>query len=322
MRPDSDVSNRASSWDDYWSGSGPAAAFSSDGDVHPAIAGFWSVFFSQSIPLFDRPRIIDIASGNAALVSHALSVPGADSAVFTCVDISETAIAGIRSRFPDVRTLCSDAADTGLPSRSFDIVTSQFGIEYAGSKAMEEAMRLLGDNGQFACLMHHTGGAIHLDCAAGLDAVSRVRDARLIPLAIKFFSAGFDAVRGADRSPYERAARELNPALRTMEEVVDDHGPDVAGGAIANLYNDVKRMHQNIQRHDPSEVLEWLGAMDLQLEHYVNRMTAMTSAALNEKAFAEFCGIVSSAGCEIQQQGPLFAAGDERPLAWTLLASR
>jgi hypothetical protein len=129
-------------------------------------------------------------------------------------------------------------------------------------------------------------------------------------------------LRGADRTAYERAARELNPAIKTMEQVVDDHGPDVAGGAIANLYNDVKQMHQNIQRYHPSEVLEWLRAMDLQLEHYVNRMTSMTAAALDEKAFAEFRGIVSSAGCRILQQGPLFAAGDERPLAWALLASR
>ena len=322
MQPDPDLSNSASSWDAYWSGSGPAAAFSADGSTHPAITGFWTEFFSGSIPLFDAPRIIDIASGNAALVSHALAVPGGSSAEFTCVDISERAIADIRSRFPDVRSIVCDAADTGLPSQAFDIVTSQFGIEYAGPGAVEEAVRLLGDSGQLAFLLHHTGGMIHVDCVAGLDAVSRVRDARFVPLAISFFSAGFDAVRGADRARYEQAAGELNPAVRTMEEVVDDHGPDVAGGVIANLYNDVKRMHQNIQRYDPDEVLEWLRTMDAHLQHYVNRMTAMKSAALDEAAFEKFCGAVSAAGCRILQKGPLSAPGDERPLAWALLASR
>lgn len=322
MQSDPDLTDNASSWDSYWSGAGQAAAFSSAGEVHPAIAGFWNEFFAGSIPLFEAPRIIDIASGNAALVSHALAVPGGDSAEFTCVDISEGAIAGIRSRYPDVQAILADAAQTGLASHAFDIVTSQFGVEYAGADAPEEAVRLLGNNGRLAFLLHHAGSLIHREGIAGLDAVSRVRDARFIPLAVDFFSAGFAAVRGADRSEYERSARELNNALRIVERVVDDHSPDVAGGVIANLYNDMNRIHQRIQHYEPSDVLDWLGNLDLELEHYVHRMTAMKAAALDDRAFEDVCGIVSAAGCEILQQGPLFAPGDTRPLAWALLASR
>ena len=323
MRSDpDDLSNNASSWDDYWSSSGPAAAYSSDGSVHPAIADFWTEFFAEAIPLFDAPRIVDIASGNAAVVSQALTVPGGDSANFTCVDISERAIASIRSRYPDVQTILSDAAQTGLESRSFDIVTSQFGVEYAGPDALEEAVRLIGNGGKFACLLHHAESLIHQDCIAGLDAVSRVRDARFIPLAIEFFSAGFEALRGADRTSYEQAASALNPAVRALEDVVDDHGPDVAGGVIANLYNDVKRIHERIPRYEPSEVLDWLRNMDLQFKHYMDRMTAMKAAALNDTDFEKICSIVATAGCNILRKDPLFVSADERPLAWALLASR
>ena len=322
MQSDPNFSKKAGSWDSYWQSSAQAAAYSSEGNSHPATSGFWSKFFGTSIPLFEGPRVIDLASGSAAVVSHALAAPGGYSAEFTCVDISERAIAGIRERFPHVRTIATDAADTGLPPHAFDIVTSQFGIEYAGSHAFKEAVRLLASNGRLACLLHHAGGSIHSDCIAGLDAVKRVREARFIPLAIDFFSAGFDAVRSADRAPYEQAASLLNPAVRALEDVVNDHGPDVAGGVIARLYNDANRMHRHIQRYEPSEVLDWLQNMNLQFEDYVNRISAMSAAALDEKDFEGICNIVSAAGCTVLQSGPLFAPGVARPLAWALLASR
>jgi SAM-dependent methyltransferase len=322
MHSDPDTPETNGAWDSYWQGAGDTAAFSADGIIHPAMSGFWSEFFNSSKALFDSPRIVDLASGNGALVAYAFDAFGQDSADVTCVDISEAAIEGIRERYPSVNTVASDAAGTGLQSGAFDIVTSQFGVEYAGSGAMEEAVRLLADNGRLAFLLHHTGSSIHSDCEAGLDAISRVIESRFIPLATDFFSAGFDAVRGADRAPYEKAATLLNPAVKAVESVLEHHGPDVAAGIIGNLYSTVKRMHQRIQNYEPSEVLDWLQNMDRQLEDYVSRMSSMHAAALDEKAFDDVCGLVSATNCSIDQSGPFFAPGDAQPLAWALLASR
>ena len=81
-------------------------------------------------------------------------------------------------------------------------------------------------------------------------------------------------------------------------------------------------MHQRIQHYEPAEVLNWLQNMDRQLEDYLARMSTMHAAALDETAFDEICKIVTSADCAIIDSGPLFAPGDQRPLAWALLASR
>ena len=322
MHSDPDTPQTNGGWDSYWQGAGDTAAFSADGSIHPAMSGFWSEFFQSSKALFESPRIVDLASGNGALIAYAFDAFGENAANISCVDISEAAIDGIRERFPSVNTVVGDAARTGLHAGAFDIVTSQFGVEYAGSGAMEEAVRLLADNGRLALLLHHTGSSIHKDCEAGLDAARRVIESRFIPLATDFFSAGFEAVRGADRAPYEKAATLLNPAVQAVESVVEDHGPDVAAGIIANLYNTVKRMHQRIQNYEPSEVLDWLQNMGRQLEDYASRMSAMHAAALDEKAFDDLCSLVTAANCSIDQSGPLFAPGDQQPLAWALLASR
>jgi SAM-dependent methyltransferase len=322
MNTDTDTLTARDGWNSYWQGAGAASAYSADGNVHPSIGGFWSEFFRSSKTHFDAPRIVDLASGNGALVQFVFDTLGQDAADITCVDASEKAIDSIRERYPAVSAIVADAADTELPAGAFDIVTSQFGVEYAGKSAIEEAVRLLAGNGRLALLLHHTESPIHEDCEAGLDAVSRVRESRFVPLARDFLGAGFDAVRGADRAPYEQAATLLNPAIRTVESVVEDHGPDVAGGVVANLYETVKRMHQRIQHYEPAEVLGWLQDMERQLEDYVARMSTMHAAALDESAFDGICEVVTGAGCAIVESGPLFAPGEQRPLAWALLASR
>jgi SAM-dependent methyltransferase len=322
MQSDPDTPETDSGWDSYWQGAGAASAYSADGTVHPSISGFWSEFFGSSQAQSDSPRIVDLASGNGALVQFALDAFEGRSVDITCVDTSEKAIGSIRERYPAVNAIVRDAADTGLPSHAFDLVTSQFGVEYAGREAIEEAVRLLAQNGRLAFLLHHTESSIHRDCEAGLDAVTRVRESRFILLATDFFSAGFEAVRGADRAPYEQAATLLNPAIRAVENVAEKHGPDVAGGVVATLYDTVKRMHQRIQHYEPAEVLDWLQSMDLQLEDYLARMSTMHAAALDERSFEEVREIMTRADCTIIDSGPLFAPGEQQPLAWALLASR
>jgi hypothetical protein len=62
--------------------------------------------------------------------------------------------------------------------------------------------------------------------------------------------------------------------------------------------------------------------MDRELADYVARMSTMHAAALDESAFGEIRDIVTAAGCAVTDSGPLFAPGEQRPLAWALLASR
>jgi hypothetical protein len=168
--------------------------------------------------------------------------------------------------------------------------------------------------------MHNLAGSIHQESAASLDAISRLRDVRFIPLAIDMFRAGFAAVRGADRAPYDAAAQSLQPAVDVADQIIAERGEEVAGGSIAQLYSDVARVHGKLPNYDPDEVLGWLERLDNELNDYANRMEAMKAAAMDEAEFRHVCRGLLDAGFSLEVAAPLLASGDERPLGWVLLA--
>ena len=139
-----DSSQVASSWNTYWHGTGDVGAYSSGGVSHPAILTFWDEYFQTVQQEFDALKIIDIASGNGAVVERALTVFADVQPEFTCVDVSAAAIANIRQRFPQVSGVVADARSIPLDSGSFDVATSQFGVEYAGLDAIDEATDEIG----------------------------------------------------------------------------------------------------------------------------------------------------------------------------------
>jgi len=277
----SDNSHVADSWDTYWHGTGDIGAFSSGGVNHPAIRAFWDEFFQTVKRDYATPKIIDIASGNGAVVERALATFGDEQADFTCLDVSAAAITNIQVRFPQVNGVVTDARAIPFDSGSFDIVSSQFGVEYAGPEAITETARLIASGGRLALLLHNQTGSIHRECVESLDAIVRLQESRFIPYTTAMFDAGFKAVRGADRAPYESAAKQLSPAIRVLENIMKQYGQHVAGDTIARLYHDVNQIHQRIQHYEPDEVLDWLRKMDGELDAYAERMSSMSEAAID-----------------------------------------
>lgn len=318
--PKSDSAQIAQSWNAYWHGTGDIGAYSSGGVNHPAIRTFWDEFFQTVKRDYVAPAIIDIASGNGAVIERALTVFGEEQAHFTCLDVSDAAITNIRSRFPSVRTITADASSIPLDSAGFDIATSQFGVEYAGLEAIDEAARLLAAGGRLALMLHNQAGSIFDECAASQDAIVQLQESHFIPYAIEMLSAGFKACRGADRAPYEAAATRLNPAVQALEGIMQQYGEHVAGDTIARLYGDVDRIHREIQCYEPGEVLDWLNRMDSELEAYAGRMSSMCQSALDREKFDQICAGLRSRNCTMEHAGPLLAPDHDLPLAWVLVA--
>jgi ubiquinone/menaquinone biosynthesis C-methylase UbiE len=320
--PISDSSQVVESWDQYWQGIVEAEAYSAGGVSHPAISGFWKQFFQAIEVNYIKPSIIDIATGSGAVVEQALSVLADSGAEITCIDASDAAIASIRSRFPAVHGLVAEARSIPLDSGEFQIVTSQFGVEYAGPEAVDEAGRLLAEGGRLALLLHNQGGSMHRECTASLEAISRLRDSRFIPYAMEMFRAGFGAVHGADRAPYDAAAARLAPAVQALEEIMEQYGEHVAGDTVASLYEGVANIHSKIQQYDPDEVLGWLDRLDGEMETFARRMSSMVDSALDGEAFKRICASLCEQGCTIEKAGPLLAPGRSIALAWALMATR
>jgi len=321
LADDPNASTTTQSWDNYWQNPGNQSAHAGGGTPHPTVQGFWSEFFNAAQNECRNPRLADIASGGGAVAAAARSAFGPSGVRLTCVDVSGAAIDALERRFPEVSGVVADARDLPLPAASFDFVCSQFGIEYAGPDAVAEALRLVAPGGRLALLMHHRDGSIFRQCAASLDAVRQLESVGFVDKTAAMFTAGFRMIEDNDRKPYESAAADLMPAIRSMETLMRQHGQQVADGAVLKLYTDVRTMTARLPNYDEGEVATWLEGVSGELDAYEGRMASMCDAALDPAAFATLCANVEAAGFELQRREPLVATDSGIPLAWALIAA-
>jgi SAM-dependent methyltransferase len=311
-----------SGWDSFWEESSAEASYIGQAGTHALFVEYWSGYFETLGHLSGASRCLDIASGTGIVIQCARNHFADQPPSLTGLDMSPAAIGQLTSRYPGVNGVVADAAAAPFASGSFDLVTSQFGAEYAGDRGILEAARLVAEHGHLALLLHCRPGVIYDECAASLRVVDQVQSARLFPVATTMFKAGFAATRGADRRPYDRAARKFRQALRVLERAITKYGSGVASGFIARLYNDLQQMSQRLQHYDPAEVLGWLDQMGGELLSYRVRMKTMTDAALSRSRLDRVAAAIAAEGLTITDAVALGRPEDSAPIAWSLQAHR
>lgn len=319
-----DNSTVADSWNTYWAGTGDVGAFSSGGVNHPAIDEFWTEFFAHALasPQSSPLRIIDVATGNGAVVELLLEQSTDTKLDITCVDISAAAIDNVVKRFPTVTGVVADALSIPRNDGEFALVTSQFGIEYAGLSAIPEAARLVAAGGQLAMVMHIEDGIVHQECSANLNAVRELQATNFVTLARAFFVAGFGAVRGGSRTAYDQAGRALAPAIEKTEGILKRYGQGIAGETISRLYNDVGTIHSQLPKYQEKDVIPWLDTLHGELDEYAQRMTSMLSAALSKSDLDSLTRDLGRDDFDVSQAEPLLPCDADSPVAWVIVAKK
>lgn len=310
------------SWDTYWHGAERGDAFTGGGSRHPSIGRFWETVFGNVARGRKSLRLVDIAGGSGSVVERATNGLGERLEELACVDLSPSAMKLLEQRFPGVRAVVADARNTGLESGRYDVVTSQFGMEYAGLESINEMMRLAADDGLLAMLVHHRGGGIYRQCSASYAALREFEASNFIDTAIAAFEAGFAASRGGAPHAYEAAAKRHMPAIRAAEAILRKYGPDVADGTVVRLYKDVAAVHRRLTHYDPEEVLGWLRHMADEIDAYAGRMASMCEAAINEAAFSDLCRRIESGGFRLLRNDALIVPERNAALAWAIVAVR
>lgn len=159
------ISNGQSHWTSYWEkGVLNSCAYDSQtGNYQGTILDFWN----QKIPEGKELSLLDLCTGNGALLSLLLSTKGATSFVrLVGVDL-----AGIEPKW--VKQLESDIqkkidflpnisiSNLPLDNETFDVVTSQFGIEYSDiAQSVSDAARVLKTGGSLIAVIHNTNSII------------------------------------------------------------------------------------------------------------------------------------------------------------------
>jgi len=297
MSPSPIEKRRGWHWSDYWrSGRTEVMTVQTpDGPVAFDTGPIWTEWFAT----FETgAALLDLATGNGQVAAHA-SRAAADNGrrfAITGVDYAEVEAAG--AGLPaDCRLMGGVALEQlPFPAATFDGASSQFGIEYADTRAaLQEVARVLKPGGRVLMMVHHADSVITRQTAdqiAAYDAVlgksGAIRHARRAFTAhLKGLPA--DGPEEALRAAVQQAAVRLEPTtpfepVRYMVGYLDDLARRIAayepGSALERL--DIFEAGNAAWRHRQQS--QGLAALDAPgLDIFVQR-AARTGLALDARA--------------------------------------
>ena len=317
-----------SDWDAYWRNARSAAAHKDGGPQDEVLERFWLQLFGKVFPSFQAaPRMLDIACGNGAVTRFALASrtslgPGSELHI-SGLDESPAALEEMRNRHPILCGIAADAAQLPFQDGAFDLVTSQFGMEYAGPDVFAETARVVGRGGLIAAVLHLRGGGIYRECALNLEAIDGFRSSDLLPCFEGLFKAALAVQRGQnDKDRFRRADRKLARSVAAAEEVLRRWGKDVADGMLYRLYTDIAHMYRRFANYEPDEVFTWTGVMGKELDTYSGRMASMLQASLDEAELERAIARLTVRDFALRVRDILNFGQHSVPSAWVIVAER
>ena len=297
-------------WSDYWANDGASGEVfvNAKGEKHPRLAAYWEKKFEG---LATGARIIDLASGAGSVFvqlsdDHDLDLHAAD--------ISIEALDALRKRMPGTTTVVCPADKVPCQDHSFDLVVSQFGIEYAGIGAFGEAARLVSRGGSLVALCHIRDGYIDGSNRAQLAEAVLAVDTGFIDKAIALTDAAFSA----DRDVQAKAHAAFVPVERQLSSAVVRQKM----GIHAHLYLGFKQLFEERQCYALADITNWLAEMRDDLDKNIDRLTRMCEAALSTDDMGRVSELLTAQGLRDVSYVTFETPENELPVAWELTATR
>lgn len=318
----------ADDWDAYWRNAREAPGTREGGIQDEALERFWLLSFNDVLPgLGENPAMLDMGAGNGPVIRLALAAAQNRTPPVklqpVALDRSPAALAELRKRSGEIPSVVADGGHSPFRNRAFDLLTSQFGIEYAGTGALEEAARLVRGGGVLALVMHMRDGAIYRECAANLEAIGVVRENDLLGRLKRLFQLVASAPRNMEgQQLFRDADTHFGDAVAATEQMFGRLGKGIASGLLFRLYSDVGYMYQRLGAYDPREVDNWADLMAGELDSYAGRMTSMVNAALTSAQFDETASRLSLRGFSVRLRDKLLVGDPPKPAAWLLIAHK
>lgn len=315
-------------WDAYWRNARSAAAHKDGGPQDAVLERFWTQLFKQVFPsLRAKPGLLDIACGNGAVPRFALATAQSldeDSKLHVCgLDESPAAVQEMCKRHPRLSGVAANALQLPFQDGAFDLVTSQFGMEYAGADVFAEAARVLMPGGVIAGVLHLHGGGIYRECQINLRAIDGFRDCKLLVNFEELFRVVFAAQKqSGNKEQIQRTDRKFAASVKAAEAVLKRRGKGVASETLFRLYTDIGHMYGRLSAYEPGEVFSWIELMSHELDSYAGRMSSMLAAALDQAGFDQALARLGHLGIDIRVRDTLVFGRQTLPSAWVLVAEK
>lgn len=306
------MENSSDYWSDYWKHDGAEGEVfvNSIGERPDYITEYWANVFRESAA---SHRVIDIASG-AGSIYDGLSNKKQMSLSLHATDLSEAALKILEKRINSASVYVCSSLELPFDDRSFDLVVSQFGLEYSGVEAFNEAARLVGPSGHLAILSHYRDGYIDQRNKSFLAGAKLALSSGYIETAIDLTKAIFTGSKAQVR----KAEPPFIAAQLVLAKSFDIH-PE---GIHRHLYFGYREMYMKVQNYHAQDIIDWLQAMKKDIKKNIQKVTKIREVSLTEDDVRGIESILLRHGLSSIRIDPLKIPDTERIVAWSITANK
>lgn len=264
-------------WRDYWKADRRASCMPENERTAQEIAALWQQWFAECP---GGSRILDIATGNGIVLTHAAAAARAHGRAFalTGVDLADIdPLRYVSSLEDDLRAarFFGRVAAEHLPfdDRSFDVVVSQYGLEYAQlPRALAEAARVLEPGGSLHWLAHSGASeVVQQNREQALEV-----DYLLAPRGPVYYMNTFVARqrRGKDM---QYSVEMLNASFAHAYEFCRAHPPAKVVSEVCSGFTDIANRWQ---AYDPADLTRMLLETERSLLDHRARIRSLLGAVM------------------------------------------
>ncbi|WP_237067223.1 class I SAM-dependent methyltransferase [Microbulbifer guangxiensis] len=266
----------------------------------------WQDIFSR---VKSHGRILDIATGSGALACIALQtsdqlvldleVLASDFAIIPENIKASDEIASLRKRITFFSHMPCE--NLGFPDRHFDLITSQFGIEYGDWKrSVPEVFRVLNDSGNADFFCHREQAKILKNSKSEIAVYrSALEEFKIFNAARNFAKALADQGKASQDD-----SRLLNQTINAFRS--DHPGQQLASMMVADIASQLKKLRTLA----PGEVFERLKERESEYSAALARLDDMVNAALSDDDVKAVINLATSTGFKAVTTQDFYHQGD------------
>ena len=306
----------ASQWSEYWR-KGTITTFHKqfEDNYDGEIREFW---FDILAGLKAGTRVVDLATGNGALIQLLLDFSQQEQLPLS---IDGVDFADIKPRLKEnpLATVCihanTEIEKTGLLADSFDLIISQYGLEYADlPPALAEIRRLAKMGAKLALIVHTEGSQLIRQGKETLVQIDFVARQANIPPIVKALLERLAVLRRRGQSRFEqdpRAEKQRAKLNRKLQAIIDFSDTQEDPGFLSYLIDNCMGVFQSAAAREMTtgQKLAVLNGVEAETRAYRKRMEDLITAALSTERLAALKTLIFEAGFEIEMDKDLFYKG-------------
>ena len=284
-------------WERFWAGNGATQDLAAI--QLPALDSLWATLLAGLNFEGSDLIAVELASGSGSVSKYLMKHSLLEGSTKVALDASLSAL--MQTQF-DERRVAGNLDRLPFADRSIQLLTSQFGVEYAGLASIESAIDCVAPYGYFVFVIHIKDGAISAECGSNLIAIEQFLETGFIDAAKTLLDSLWgNAPEVEQLDNIDRFKRAVRATEATLLQLPDGQGRDTS----LQTYNAIADMVEEPRSFDPSVAGKWFLEAESELLSYCSRMRQMRSVALSRQGFSSLVDKAIAKGFHISEQGVL-----------------